>query len=63
MDAGRPQHRAIIDFMGTGGVQICPELNALVERALAELGDAARAALAAAPPAIAASIRGVFAAS
>jgi len=49
--------------MGTGGVQICPELNALVERALAELGDATRAALAAAPPAIADSIRGVFAAS
>ena len=40
-----------------------PELDALVERALGELGEAARAALAAAPPAIADSVRAVFAAS
>jgi [glutamine synthetase] adenylyltransferase / [glutamine synthetase]-adenylyl-L-tyrosine phosphorylase len=42
---------------------LTPELDALVERALAELGDAARAALAGAPPTIAHSIRTVFATS
>ncbi|MBV8403290.1 MAG: bifunctional [glutamate--ammonia ligase]-adenylyl-L-tyrosine phosphorylase/[glutamate--ammonia-ligase] adenylyltransferase [Gammaproteobacteria bacterium] len=40
-----------------------PELTALVDRAVAELGDAARAALAAGPPAVRSSIAGVFAAS
>ncbi len=40
-----------------------PELAALVERALGELGDAARAALAAGPSAISASTATVFAAS
>ncbi len=40
-----------------------PELEALVERALGELGEAARAALTEAPPAIAHSARTVFAAS
>ena len=40
-----------------------PELAALVDRALAELDDAGRAALATAPSAIGASVRAVFAAS
>ena len=40
-----------------------PELAALVERALGELGDAARAALAAAPAAVGDSIHSVIAAS
>ncbi len=44
-------------------MEISPELDALVERALGELGEAACAALAAAPPAIRASIRTVFAGS
>jgi [glutamine synthetase] adenylyltransferase / [glutamine synthetase]-adenylyl-L-tyrosine phosphorylase len=44
-------------------VRTSPELSALVERALAELGETARAALAAAPPAIGDSVRAVFAAS
>ncbi|MBV9723554.1 MAG: bifunctional [glutamate--ammonia ligase]-adenylyl-L-tyrosine phosphorylase/[glutamate--ammonia-ligase] adenylyltransferase [Gammaproteobacteria bacterium] len=39
---------------------LTPELTALVERSLAELGEAARAALAAAPAPIADSIRTVF---
>src|SRR5262252_484522 len=42
---------------------LSPELAAHVERLLAELGDAARAALAAAPPVVSDSIAHVFASS
>src|SRR5215469_8752220 len=42
---------------------LSPELDALIERALGELDDATRAALAAAPAVIGDSVRGVFAAS
>jgi [glutamine synthetase] adenylyltransferase / [glutamine synthetase]-adenylyl-L-tyrosine phosphorylase len=42
---------------------VSPELGALVERALAELGDAACEALSGAPTAIVKSIAAVFAAS
>jgi glutamate-ammonia-ligase adenylyltransferase len=51
------------DFLGTPAADVSPELAALVERSLGELGDEARAALAAAPAAIGDSIRTVFAAS
>jgi glutamate-ammonia-ligase adenylyltransferase len=52
------------DFTGTPvGPPLSAALDALVERALGELGDAARAALAAAPAAIGKSIHSVFAAS
>src|SRR5579864_3963109 len=52
------------DFPGTPvGEKLSSDLNAIVERALQELPEAATAALAAATPAIGESIRTVFAAS